>query len=130
MKGSRFPSSHVLRVYVHRVHQSLHTGHVPVAAGLEQLPERAPDAAAAVGGAGSSGARAGDAAAAAAGGRRSGARTARQDRGRQVRGGQGRVDPPAAFPLALRAPDGRSVQSHRRRGRGSSRKRAVSRRGR
>ncbi len=76
MKGSGFATSHVLRVYIHRIDKSLHAGHISVTTGLEQLPERPADAAAAVRGAGSSGAGAGDAAAAAAGGCRSEARTA------------------------------------------------------
>lgn len=76
MQGCRFATSHVLRVYIHRIDKSLYSGNVSVSTGLEQLPERPTDAAAAVAGAGRSGAGAG-AGATAAGGCRGGARTAR-----------------------------------------------------
>jgi len=41
-------SSHVLRVYVHRIDETLYSGYVSITTGLEQLPECPADAAAPV----------------------------------------------------------------------------------
>lgn len=106
MKRSRLASSHVLRIYVHRVNKPLHTGDIPVPTGLKKLPEGAADAAAAVYGAGCSGTRTGDAVtAAAAAARRGGveACAVSQSRGGWVRGGQIRLDPYTTLPLVLRS---------------------------
>lgn len=106
MKRSRLASSHVLRIYVHRVNKPLHTGDIPITTGLKKLPEGAADAAASVYGTGCSRARTGDAVtAAAATARRCGAEacTVSQWRGGWVRGGQIRLDPYATLPLILQS---------------------------
>lgn len=104
MKWGGLAPSHVLSVYIDRIHQFLHPGHVPIPAGLKQLPESPTRPAAAASRTGTTGVGSGARTTAPAGGRRASAARAGAAAAAGAEERSGNISSDLRFPDALGLP--------------------------